>query len=87
MVRGTKSGSVIFEGIFMMLESKSPGNRAKKELLRIETLTSGFPHSDLEPDFLRPKFQIKVYKHYKTVHCAYAYHYILLIYSSISQMK
>jgi hypothetical protein len=55
MVLGVKSVSVIFEGILMMLECQSPGNRAKKELPRIETLISRFPHSDLDPDFLCAK--------------------------------
>jgi hypothetical protein len=41
-------------------------------------LTSRFPHSYLDLDILRRKFQIKVHKHCKTVHCTYAYHYILL---------
>jgi hypothetical protein len=60
MVRGAKSGSMIFEGILMMLEVSHQKNGAKEELPRIETLTSRFPHSDLDSDFLRPKFQIKV---------------------------
>jgi hypothetical protein len=53
-------------------------NGAKEELPRIEPLTSRFPHSDLDLDFLARKFQIKVHKHCKTVPCAYSYHYILL---------
>jgi hypothetical protein len=55
MVLGAKSGSVIFKGILMMLERQPPGNSAKKELPRIEHLTSRFSHSDLDLDFLRPK--------------------------------
>jgi hypothetical protein len=41
-------------------------------------LTSRFPHSDLDLDFLARKYEFKVYKHCKTVHCAYTYYYILL---------
>jgi hypothetical protein len=62
----------------MMLKGNIPKNGAKEELPRIEPLTSRFPHSDLDLDFLAQKFQIKEYKHCKTAYCAYTYHYILL---------
>jgi hypothetical protein len=40
-----------FEGNLMMLKGNIPKNGAKKELPRIEPLTSRFPHSDLDFDF------------------------------------
>jgi hypothetical protein len=67
------------EGILMILKGNIPKNRAKVELPTIEPLTSRFILSDLDLDFFARKLQIKVYKHYKTVHCVYAYHYILLV--------
>jgi hypothetical protein len=68
------------EEILMMLKKGNiPKNGAKEDLSRIKPLTSRFPHSNLDLDFFARKFQIKVHKHCKTVHCAYAYHYILLL--------
>jgi hypothetical protein len=62
------------EGILMMFKKVNiPKNEGKEDLPRIEPLTSRFPHSDLDLDFFARKFQIKVYKHCKTVHCTYAY--------------
>jgi hypothetical protein len=55
-----------------------PKNGATEEL-PIEPLTSLFPLSDLDLDFFARKFQIKIYKQCKTVYCAYAYQYILLL--------
>jgi hypothetical protein len=66
------------EGILIILKGNTPKIRAKEYLPRIKPLTSCFPHSNLELDFFTRKFQIKVYNHYKTVHCAYAYQYILV---------
>jgi hypothetical protein len=67
------------EGILMMLKGNIPKNEAKENFPRIEPLISRFPYSNLDLDFFAPKFQIKVHKHCETVHCAYAYHYILLV--------
>jgi hypothetical protein len=67
------------EGISMMLKGNIPKSEVKEVLPRIDPLISRFPHSDLDPDFIAPKFQIKVHKHCKAVYCAYAYHYILLL--------
>jgi hypothetical protein len=36
--------------------------------------------------FYARKLQIKVYKHCTTVHCAYAYHYPLLVSASSSSL-
>jgi hypothetical protein len=63
----------------MMLKVTISKNVAKEELSRIESLTSRFPHSDLDLDFYARKFQIKVIKQCKTVPYAYSYHYILLL--------
>jgi hypothetical protein len=46
--------------------------------LRIEPLTSRFPHRDLKLDFFARKFQIKEHEYCETVNNDYAYHYILL---------
>jgi hypothetical protein len=43
------------EGILMMLKGNIPKNGSKEDFLRIEPLTSRFPHSDLDLDFLHPK--------------------------------
>jgi hypothetical protein len=56
-----------------------PQNEAKEEIPKIETLSSRFPHSDLDLDFFARKFQIKIHKHCKPVPSAYAYHNILLL--------
>jgi hypothetical protein len=44
-----------FEVILMMLKGNLPKNGAKEEVPRNEPLTSRFPQSDLDLDFLRPK--------------------------------
>jgi hypothetical protein len=67
------------ERILMILKSNIPKNGAKEEFPRIEPLTSRFPLNVLDLDFYAQKFQIKVYKHCKTVPYAYACHYILLL--------
>jgi hypothetical protein len=58
MVCGAKSGSVIFEGILMMLESYSPGSR-KKRASENRNSDVTFPHSDLGPDFLPRNSKLK----------------------------
>jgi hypothetical protein len=62
----------------MMLKSNIPKNEAKEELRRIEPLTLRFTLSNLDLDYFTRGFQIKQHKNCKTVHYAYAYHYILL---------
>jgi hypothetical protein len=62
-----------------MLKNNIPKNGAKEDHPRIEPLTSRFPHSDLDLDFLNRKFQIRVQKHCKTIQCFYSYRYILLL--------
>jgi hypothetical protein len=37
--------------------------------------------------FYARKLQIKVYNHCTTVHCAYAYHYVLLLFEEINAVK
>jgi hypothetical protein len=71
----------------MMLKGNIPKNGAREELPRIEILTSRFPHSDLDLAFLRPKIPNKMYKPCRPVHCAYAYHYILLFGEDLKPIK
>jgi hypothetical protein len=66
------------EGTLMMLKGNTPKNVAEEDVLKIEPLTSRLPQRDLDLDFFARKFQIKVHKNCKTVHCVYAYLYILL---------
>jgi hypothetical protein len=67
------------KGILMMLKRFYPENGAREELPTIKPLTSRFPLSDLDLDFLAQKFQIKLHKQCKMVHCAYSFYYILLV--------
>jgi hypothetical protein len=45
------------EGILMVLKGNIPKNGAKEYLPRIELLTSRFPHSNLDLDFLCAKIE------------------------------